>query len=504
MPKHYFIHSHAIFINIFLDEKRLMQMLNSLTKEMEEFKPSRNIVTIYVCGLTPYDSAHIGHARTYVSFDVIKRYLMKKGYKVFHIQNVTDVDDKIIKRCKETGADPKKLTEQNHSEALELFNQLRILPADIYPKVTEHIPQIIELIKMILQNDAAYETETGVYFDVSSFKPYGKLSGQVMEEIKAGSRFEVDETKNDPADFALWKKTSKEIIEFDSPWGRGRPGWHIECSAMVRTHAKQTLDIHGGARDLIFPHHENEIAQSEAGTKQKFCNCWMHTGFLTVNGEKMSKSLGNFITLKQALSTSSPTALRLFYLQAHYRSPLDYDEDTLEAAEESVERIFNSLGLITEGCKSTKPGYVDEEFRQKSNEMCQAFYDHMENDFNTPEALASLFGLLRIANSHVSQKIDAEQLVKIKNEIEKMLWILGLEEKNKKLDENAIYALVTELNIGRTKSPEEALEKLIKMRDDARATKDYKKSDIIRNKLKEIGIIIEDKAGSIGSRWKFA
>ncbi|MFH1521280.1 MAG: cysteine--tRNA ligase [Candidatus Micrarchaeota archaeon] len=480
-----------------------MQMLNSLTKQIEEFKPSQNTVTIYVCGLTPYDSAHIGHARTYVSFDIIKRHLMKKGYKVFHIQNITDVDDKIIKRCKETGTDPKKLTEQNHSEALALFNQLHILPADIYPKVTEHIPQIIELIKMILQKGNAYETKTGIYFDVSSFQTYGALSGQIMEEIKAGSRFEIDETKNDPADFAIWKKTNGEIIEFDSPWGNGRPGWHIECSAMVRTHVKGTLDIHGGARDLIFPHHENEIAQSESGTNQKFCNCWMHTGFLTVNGEKMSKSLGNFITLKQALTTSSPNAMRLFYLQAHYRSPLDYDEDTLKAAEESVERIFNSLGLIKEGCSSAQSSR-DDEFRQKSDGFVELFYKHMENDFNTPEALASLFGLLRLTNAHLSQKVDSEQLAKIRIEIEKMLWILGLEEENKKLDEKAVFDLAVELGVGKTKTPEEALEQLIKLRDDARAAKDYKKSDVIRNKLKEIGIIIEDKTGVTGSRWKFA
>jgi len=482
-----------------------MYVLNSLTKKLEAFAPlNESTVAMYVCGLTPYDSAHIGHARTYVSFDVIKRYLMKKGYGIFHIQNITDVDDKIIKRCKETGADPKKLTMQNHDEALEMFGQLNILPANVYPKVTEHIPQIIELIQMIIKNGSAYETASGVYFDVSAFEQYGALSGQNMDEIKAGSRFEVDETKNDPADFALWKKTDGEIIEFDSPWGRGRPGWHIECSAMIRTHVKGTLDIHGGARDLIFPHHENEIAQSEAGTRQKFCNCWMHTGFLTVSGEKMSKSLGNFITLKQALSTSTSNALRLFYLQAHYRSPLDYDEDRLKGTEESVERIFNSFGLIKEACLETKTSHTDEEFRQKSNEFCQSFYKHMENDINTPEALASLFGLLRLSNNHIqNNKIDREQLEKVKNEIENMLWILGLEERKTGLENKAarIFSLAKELGIV-AKTPEEAIEQLVESRDDARAAKDYKKSDIIRNKLKEIGIIIEDKAGVKGSRWK--
>ncbi|VVC04095.1 Cysteine--tRNA ligase [Candidatus Bilamarchaeum dharawalense] len=481
-----------------------MQFLDSLTKEIKTFLPVQNRVVMYVCGLTPYDSAHIGHARTYVSFDVIKRYLIKKGYSVFHIQNITDVDDKIIKRCKETGANPKNLTEQNHNEALELFGQLHILPADVYPKVTEHIPQIIDLIKLIMDNGNAYETETGVYFDVSSFGGYGKLSGQDMEEIEAGSRKEVDESKNDPADFALWKKTKNEIIEFDSPWGRGRPGWHIECSAMVRTHAKQTLDIHGGARDLIFPHHENEIAQSEAGTKKKFCNCWMHTGFLTVNGEKMSKSLGNFITLRQALSNSTPNALRLFYLQAHYRSPLDYDEDNLQATEESVERIFNTLGLLNETLANAG-SHVDQDFREKTNSLVATFYKNMENDCNTPEALSSLFSLLRMINGHLaSGKVDHAQLRIVKNALQDMLWILGLEEKRKGLEEKKedILALAIKLGAPKPETPEQALEFLIKLREDSRAAKDYKKSDEIRDKLKAIGIILEDKTGTSGSRWK--
>jgi cysteinyl-tRNA synthetase len=275
---------------------------------------------------------------------------------------------------------------------------------------------------------------------------------------------------------------------------------------MIRTHAKGTLDIHGGARDLIFPHHENEIAQSEAGTGQRFCNYWMHTGFLTVNGEKMSKSLGNFITLKQALSNSTPNALRLFYLQAHYRSPLDYDEETLEAAEESVERIFNSLGLIREACTGDGAPNADEEFRQRSNDMCGAFYRHMEDDINTPEALASLFSLLRLANNNISQKPDREQLAKVRNEIENMLWILGLEEKKAGLEVKTrlMLSLAAELGIKVSGTPEEILGKLIDARDEARAAKDYKKSDAIRNKLNGIGIIIEDKAGASGSRWKIA
>ncbi len=481
-----------------------MQVFNSLSRSLEPFTPiDDKRILMYVCGLTPYDEAHIGHARTYVSFDVMKRYFIKRGYEVYHIQNITDVDDKIIRRCKETGADPKKLTERNHDDALELFQSLHILPADVYPKVTEHIPDIIGLIKDLVHAGAAYETETGVYFSISSFDAYGKLSGQDLEQIQAGSRFEVDESKREPGDFALWKKTEGEIIEFDSPWGRGRPGWHIECSAMARRYANRTLDIHGGARDLIFPHHENEIAQSEAAGEDKFCKYWMHTGFLTVEGEKMSKSLGNFITLKQALQQTTSNALRLFYLQAHYRSPLDYDAEKLQAMEETVERIFNSIGLIKEVLAGTGSSTVDEGFRESSQKLIDSFYSHMDDDFNTSEALASLFSLLRLVNSHL-QKPDKEQLRKVEAALEEMIWILGLEEMKKSLDSkgDAVFALLEELGAEKPDTVEAALALLIKMREDARKDKDYAKGDLIRSKLKGMGIILEDKPD--GTRWKLA
>jgi len=483
-----------------------MQVFNSLSKKPESFTPQEdNRVLMYVCGLTPYDSAHIGHARTYVSFDVLKRYLIKKGFAVYHIQNITDVDDKIIKRCRETGADPKRLTEENHGEALELFGRLHILPADVYPKVTENIPAIIDLVKRLIERGQAYETDSGVYFSISAFKPYGALSGQNLDEIRAGARVEVDESKKDAADFAVWKKTTGEIVEFDSPWGRGRPGWHIECSAMSFKYAQRTLDIHGGARDLIFPHHENEIAQSEAALGQKFCRYWLHTGFLTVGGEKMSKSLGNFVTLRQALSKTSPNAMRLFYLQAHYRSPLDYDAENMAAMEESVERIFNSLGLVREICGKQDPGHKDGEFRKKSDGLVAAFYAQMEEDLNTPEAIASLFGLLRLANSHIESRApDREQLLKVKAAIEDILWILGLEEEAKGLDDkaDALIAFAGELGIPAVTEACQALEAIVEEREKARKSKDYKKSDNIRAKLKEMGIVLEDKAGGI--RWKIA
>ncbi len=484
-----------------------MKFYNSLSKSMESFEPlEEGKVMMYVCGLTPYDSAHIGHARTYVSFDVLKRLLVRKGLKVFHIQNITDVDDKIIRRCRETGADPKKLTEENHAEALELFGSLGILPADVYPKVTSHIPQIISLITALIRRGSAYETDSGVYFSIPSFARYGALSGQDLEQIRAGARIEVDESKRDPADFAVWKKTKGEIIEFDSPWGRGRPGWHIECSAMAKTYAGRTLDIHGGARDLIFPHHENEIAQSEGADGKDFCRYWLHTGFLTVGGEKMSKSLGTFITLRQALASSTPAALRFFYLQAHYRSPLDYDEEAIQAAEESVQRVFNSLGLIREVDTTAKSDQPDHDFRKRSGELVRQFYADMDDDLRTPEALSSLFGLLRLTNSHLGGRVDHRQLEKVRDEIEGMLWVLGLEERKDGLADklDPLNSILSALGKQNAPSAEAALDALIRARDEARARKDYKSSDEIRAKLKGIGIILEDKAAAGGVRWKIA
>ena len=479
-----------------------MKIYNSLNGKPEELIISSDgKVKMYVCGLTPYDSAHIGHARTYVAFDVVKRFLIKNGHQVLHIQNITDVEDKIIKRCKETGADPKTLTSEVHGEALELFDKLNIQRADVYPKVTDHIPQIISFIEKLMGKGSAYETSTGVYFDISKFRDYGKLSGQDMEEIKAGSRKAVDETKEDPADFALWKKTDGEIIEFDSPWGRGRPGWHIECSALALRYAGETLDIHGGARDLIFPHHENEIAQSEAANGKQFCRFWMHTGFLSVHGEKMSKSLGNFVTLKQSLSMFSPNAIRMFFLQAHYRSPVDYDEEMIEAAGESVERIFNSMGLIRE----LEEGRMDEEdpaFREESDRLIRKFHSAMENDFDTPEALASLFGLLRLANAHLEKsEVDSSQLGKIKKAIEDMIWIFGFIEVMPALEEKSpeLLKLAREFGIKENTS-DKILGALIHLREESRKRKEYAKSDLIRSKLDAIGISLEDKQA--GQRYK--
>ena len=479
-----------------------MKIYDSIQKKEVEFEPlDDKKVILYVCGLTPYDSAHIGHARTYVAFDVIKRYLKKKGYDVYHIQNITDVEDKIIKRCKERGADPKELTTKVHDEALELFDKLHITRADVYPKVTEHIPEIIEFIRKLIDNGYAYETETGVYFDVPKFKGYGKLSGQNLDEIESGARVEVDESKKHPEDFALWKK-GEEIITFDSPWGKGRPGWHIECSVMATKYAKRpTLDVHGGARDLIFPHHENEIAQSEAATGKPFSKYWMHTGFLTVHGEKMSKSLGNFVTLKEGLERFSPNALRFFYIQSNYKSPLDYDEKVISSMDEGVEKIFNTLRNLEENKKENE---ADNEFRKKSDEEIKKFYEAMDNNFDTPGAIAALFNVIRTVNAHLGkEKTDNEALEKVKKEIENILWILGLEKEEVSLDSRKkdIEKVAKELGIEEKASPEKLIEKLIELRNKSRENKDYDTSDKIRDMLKEIGIVLEDKKEG-GSGWR--
>ncbi|MFH1222255.1 MAG: cysteine--tRNA ligase [Candidatus Micrarchaeota archaeon] len=474
-----------------------MRVYDSIAKAFVEFKPveSKRVV-MYVCGLTPYDQAHIGHARTYVAFDVLKRYLKAAGYEVLHIQNITDVDDKIINRCKQSGAQPKQLTESNHTEALVMFDKLNIQRATVYPKVTEHIPEIIEFIKKIIKNGYAYETATGVYFDVSKFANYGRLSGQKMDEIHAGSRKDVDETKDDPADFALWKKTNGEIIEFDSPWGRGRPGWHIECSAMAGKYAKRTLDIHGGARDLIFPHHENEIAQSEAATGKQFSKYWLHTGFLTVGGEKMSKPLGNFTTIKDALQQFSPMAMRIFYLKSHYRSPVDYDKKNIAEAGQVYEHIANTLQLVDEALAEKKDkgsfNYTD---------AVKEFHDAMENDFDTPLALAALFRLMKELNIEISKDaIDKKAVAAAKAEMQKMLDILGITIETKGLkDRDDIVQLAAKFGVKAAK-PEEAIEKLIEAREEARNQKNYKLSDEIRTELKAVGIVLEDKKG--GQRWR--
>ncbi|MGV8176330.1 MAG: cysteine--tRNA ligase [Candidatus Bilamarchaeaceae archaeon] len=481
-----------------------MQVYNTLSRKMEIFRPVEpGKAVIYVCGLTPYDHAHIGHARTYVAFDIIKRYLLHKKMDVLHIQNVTDVEDKIINRARERKEDPIKIAEMFQKEALSCFDRLNILRADEYPKVSSHIPEIVGMVGRIIENGYAYETKGGVYFETGKFPGYGKLSGQRMDEIKKGARVEVDEKKKDPADFALWKSESGEkdpIISYDSPWGKGRPGWHIECSAMGSKYSGgRTIDIHGGARDLVFPHHENEIAQSEAAAGKTFVKYWMHTGFLTVNGEKMSKSLGNFITVKDVLGRFDPNAIRLFFALTHYRSPIDYNEKAIGAAGESVKRIFTCMDAV-ERASSEKKDKEDAGFRKESDKLLSGFFDYMEYDYDTPQALASMFELVRVVNSHTSGIfIDRKQLNKIRDRMQEMLWILGLKEPVKaELGPKAdwIIKIAGEFNVP-GKGPEELLAKLIEERQKARKNREFKRSDAIRDRLFSIGIKLEDDGKNV-------
>jgi len=463
-----------------------MLIFNTLTKKKEKFEPAEGKrVNLYVCGLTPYDHAHVGHARTYVAFDSIKRYLLHKGFDVFHIQNITDVEDKIFNRSRETGISPRDLAERFQGEAVELFDLLNVLRANVYPKVSEHIPEIIEMISSIQKNGLAYETETGVYFSVGKFTHYGKLSGQKMDEIERGSRISPDETKEDPVDFALWKK-GDDVLTFQSPWGVGRPGWHIECSAMgMKYTGGKTLDIHGGARDLIFPHHENEIAQAEAATGAKFVRFWMHTGFLTVNGEKMSKSLGNFITLKDLLSRHSPNAVRLFFLRSHYRSPVDYSEDSIRSAEESCKRIFLLWEKLDEVLAEEKPSSADKDFRKECEFEISGFYSALDDDFDTPGAVAHLFNLASLVFSHLEKgNPDCEQLAEAREKLENMLWILGLKREEIEMPEMT----------------EKLVSLLIDLREKARKEKNYGMSDEIRKRLHELGVVLEDS--DKGVKWR--
>ncbi|MDD5259505.1 MAG: cysteine--tRNA ligase, partial [bacterium] len=325
-------------------------LYNTLTQQKEEFKPLKNkVVNMYVCGVTPYDEVHLGHARCYVAFDVIRRYLEYKGYTVNYIQNFTDIDDKIIKRAQEKNVQPLELAQKNIDAYFQDINALNIKPALKYPRVTEHIPDIIKIVENLVNSRHAYVVDGDVYFRVASFPGYGKLSKRELDQLKSGARVEIDERKESPLDFALWKKEKPGEPSWTSPWGNGRPGWHIECSAMSLGELKiDTLDIHGGGQDLIFPHHENEIAQSEAVTGKPFAKYWLHNGFVTINKEKMSKSLGNFFTLKEIYKKYEPQVVRLFLISQHYRSPIDFSENKLEEMSRAQERFTTALNNMKE------------------------------------------------------------------------------------------------------------------------------------------------------------
>lgn len=472
-----------------------MKIYNTLTGRKEEFVPvTPNRVRIYACGVTVYDYCHIGHARSAIVFDVISKYLRYKGFDVKYVRNFTDIDDKIINKAKQEGTAWDSIARKYTDEYYRDMGRLGVRRADVEPKATEHIKEIIDIVKGLIDKGYAYEVDGSVYFEVDKFHEYGKLSKRDREEMIAGARVEVDERKKDPMDFALWKKSKEGEPSWESPWGPGRPGWHIECSAMSIKHLGESFDIHGGGADLIFPHHENEIAQSEAFTGKPFARYWIHNGFITIDKEKMSKSLGNFFTIKEVLDKFDPEVVRFFLISTHYRSPIEFSDEQLREAESSIDRYYTTIVRINdflerdEGEESIDIGKVFEEtvfsFKEK-------FEDAMDDDFNTALALGHIFELIRDVNRFLDNKPSGQKakelLLKTKELLAETGSILNIfsrtpDEWRRALMESKKIEL----------SEKEIIAK-IKERHDARQRKDWSTADAIRKELEEKRVILEDK-----------
>jgi len=461
-----------------------MKIFNTLTQRKEVFKPCEGkTVRMYVCGPTVYDHAHIGHARSAVVFDTIRRWLEFKGYKVVYVRNYTDVDDKIIKRAKEEGKPWNEIAETFIKSYEEDMRALNVLEPTYKPRVTQHIEDIIKTIKGLIEKGFAYRSGGNVYYCVEKFPEYGKLSGRKPSDMLAGARVEPEEGKRNPLDFALWKASKEDEPGWNSPWGRGRPGWHIECSVMAMKYLGETIDIHGGGLDLIFPHHENEIAQSEAYTGKPFARYWVHNGFVMVNKEKMSKSLGNFFTVKEVLNHFSPDALRLFLLSTHYRSPIDFSFENLKDAERSLQRLKNFISS-EEIFESLPEGGKGE--RVSWSELESAFEEAMDDDFNTARAIGVLFEIVKRANqikdSAVRRNsISPEERATLKEAVRfvgRMLKVLGFKLEREEKD-----------------SESELIEILIDVRQELRRRKLFDLADTIRERLGKLGIVLEDLPG---------
>ncbi len=460
-----------------------IKITNTLTEKKEVFEPLEDkTVRMYVCGPTVYDHAHIGHARSAVVFDVIRRWLEYRGFNVIYVRNYTDVDDKIIKKAKEKGIPWYEVSKKYIASYEEDMEALNVKEPSYKPKVTEHIPEIIEMISGLIDKGVAYESDGDVYFSVEKFPEYGKLSKRRTDELIAGARIEPGEKKRNPLDFALWKKSKPDEPGWESPWGRGRPGWHIECSAMSMKYLGETMDIHGGGLDLIFPHHENEIAQSESYTGKTFARFWIHNGFVMVNKEKMSKSLGNFFTIKDILKKFPSDVLRLFLLSTHYRSPIDFSFERLKEAERSLERLLNFIS-IPQVLKNL-PETPEENGKIDVNAFRLEFASAMDDDFNTAKALGILFELVKEGNLLKDRALKEgkiskgakESLINAAETIKTLLKLLGfrLEMEDRGALEDTLIRI------------------LIDVRNELRKRKLFDLADVIRDKLKEIGIHLED------------
>ena len=452
-----------------------MKLYNTLSGRKEEFTTSDGNVRMYVCGITPYAPSHIGHAMMSVVFDVVRRYLEFKGYAVVHIQNFTDVDDKIIQAANDIGISTEELAETNIRQYLEEMDALNVLRAHTYPRATTEIPAIVNMIESLENQGYAYNVNGDVYFRVGRNADYGKLSRRTQEDLLAGARVEVDELKEDPRDFALWKSQKPDEPAWGSPWGAGRPGWHIECSAMSMRYLNEGVDIHGGGQDLIFPHHENEIAQSESYSQQKpFARFWLHNGLLSINEDKMSKSIGNVITVGEALERFSPLALRLFFLSSHYRNPLVFSDQNIQAQERAIERIRNAA---TNRSQHTNGEVLD------ASEFERTFIDAMDDDLNTPRALAAVFDLSREINraSEQGKDVTASQ-----DTLRELVGILGIDLESQSSDSDGDIAPFVDL--------------LVNIRTELRGARQFALADRIRDELGELGVSIEDS--SQGTEWR--
>jgi len=456
-----------------------MKVFNTLTRKKEEFVPmDPNNVKMYSCGPTVYNFFHIGNARPFIIFDVFRRFLEYRGYKVTFVQNFTDIDDKVIRRANEEGVTYKDVSEKYIKEYFTDAKGLGIKEATVHPKATENINEIIKIVKTLEDKGYAYEKNGDVYYRAKKFDGYGKLSHQPLEELEAGARIDVNDIKEDAMDFALWKAAKPGEPSWDSPWGKGRPGWHIECSAMANKYLGETIDVHSGGLDLIFPHHENEIAQSEAANGKPFAHYWMHNAFLTIDNQKMSKSLGNFFTVRDAAEKYGYEAIRFFMLSAHYRSPLNYSAESLEQAVSALSRLrnmFDNLEFYKENFKNEKMTEDDAKVFAKLPEYKEKFISSMENDLNTADAIAAIFEMVKEINGAISGgEASREFCEKAESAARELCGVLGIAEKK---EDNAL---------------DTEIEALIEKRQEARKAKNFAEADRIRDELKNMGIVLED------------
>ncbi len=485
-----------------------IRIYNTATRRKEEFEPrDEGSVSMYVCGPTVYNHIHIGNARTFLSFDVVRRYLEYRGFDVSFVQNITDVDDKIIKRANEEGRPATEVAAEYTTAFQDAMASLGVAPPTVAPKATETIPEMISMVRRLIEREYAYEVDGDVYFSVRSFSDYGKLSGRDIDEMNAGSRVDVDDRKRDPLDFALWKAAKPGEPHWTSPWGEGRPGWHLECSVMSEKELGVTFDIHGGASDLIFPHHENEIAQSEAATGEPFVRYWMHGGLLQVNKEKMSKSLGNFMLLKDVLKDYDASAVRLMMLQTHYRSPLDFSDDRLDEARTSYERIITPIREVRAATEQPALRRDVQAGAEDRNELLAAiesarerFISEMDDDFNTAGALGALFELARATNRFLGEfgvgegESNVPLLRQAGNALEELLGVLGITvaERPRSAYPQTVVALARDLAGYEGEDVERAVDALLAARAAARTEKNWAAADAVRDGLGELGFSVED------------